>query len=230
MGKNIAIITAGGSGKRFGSSRKKQFIEIANRPLIFWTIDNFYHYDRIDDIIITLPRDDFAKHKELIKAEFPSSKIKIVPGGKERQDSVFNALLACPPETELVFIHDGVRPFVSQEEIKRLHHTARTQLAVIPAFKVKNTIKLVSGEKVNKTLPRQNLIAALTPQVFHYKTILECHKKARKEGIFCTDDAALLEHFGYDVYWLEFSSENIKITEPFDLQIAEIILNERSNK
>lgn len=228
MGKNIAIITAGGSGSRFGSSARKQYIRLAERPLLFWTIDNFLQYNMIDQILVALPPDDLSDLETLLKTEFHNDKIRCLAGGEERQYSVFNALSHCTADTDFVFIHDGVRPFISLEEIKKLHQKAQLVDSVIPAYPVRNTIKQISGEKIEKTLIRRNLIAALTPQVFRFKLIWECHQKARQQDLLFTDDAALLEHYGHPVYWLECSSRNIKITEPLDLQIAEIILKNQN--
>ncbi|MCF7793562.1 MAG: 2-C-methyl-D-erythritol 4-phosphate cytidylyltransferase [Candidatus Cloacimonetes bacterium] len=230
MRKNIAIITAGGSGRRFGSNKKKQFVEIANRPILFWTIDKFVRYDEIHKIIITLPPEDFAEQQELIEKEFHSHIFKFVKGGKERQNSVFNALSACSRDTDFVFIHDGVRPFISLEEIKKLHENALKFDAVIPGYKVKNTIKQIGGNQIKKTVPRQALIAVLTPQIFRYSIIWECHQKAKKDNIICTDDAALLEYFNIPVHWIECSSKNIKITEPNDLRLAEFYLKNEMEK
>ncbi len=224
MGKNIAIIAAGGSGKRFGGSKKKQFAELNRRPLLFWTLDKFLQYDKISQILVTLPKEDIADFHLLLKKEYNTDKLKLIAGGNERQHSVYNALAACPSDTNFVFIHDGVRPFIRQEEISDLYAAAIKNNAVIPAFKVKNTIKQIAENKIEKTLPRQNLIAALTPQVFKFDLIWQCHQQARKQNLLFTDDAAILEHFGYPVFWLECSSQNIKITQPFDLKIAETIL------
>lgn len=224
MVRNIAVITAGGSGKRFKSPLKKQFSELLKRPVLCWTVEAFLHCPLIDELIITLPSEDLAAWQIRLKSEFHSPKIRLIAGGEERQHSVYNALAACSADTEFVFIHDGVRPFIKLEEIKKLYEKVKQIDAVIPAFPVKNTIKQVDADRIFKTLPRQHLIAALTPQVFRFGLIWQCHQKAREQNLIFTDDAAILEHFGFPVYWLECSAENIKITEPFDLQMAEIIL------
>ncbi|MCF7858831.1 MAG: 2-C-methyl-D-erythritol 4-phosphate cytidylyltransferase [Candidatus Cloacimonetes bacterium] len=230
MGKNTVIITAGGSSTRINHKKKKQFIEIRNRPLLFWTIDKFADHKNIDNIIITLPESEIESYKTNIEKEFPQIPIQIIKGGKNRQESVYQALSNCDTDTDFVFIHDGVRPFVSNEEIEKLYQKALLVDAVIPAFKVKNTIKQIDREKVIKTLSRPHLVAALTPQVFRYSIIWECHQKAKQQDVICTDDAALMEHCGLPVYWMECSANNFKITEPFDLKIAEILLNSQLEK
>lgn len=223
--KNVAIITAGGSGTRIKSEKKKQFIEIMNRPLLFWTIDKFVNHADIDQIIITLPQDEITIYKTIIEKEYQDFSISIIAGGKQRQDSIYNALALCPKDTDLVLIHDGVRPFILQNDISNLIKKAQQYKAVIPISKVKNTIKKVKQDKVVTTVQRENLVNVFTPQVFQYKLIKQCHEDAQKINLYCTDDAALLEHFGHPVYVLECSSQNIKITDSFDLEIAKLIIN-----
>ena len=222
--KNVAIITAGGSGTRLSNERKKQFIEIMNRPLLFWTIDKFTDHPDISQIIITLPQDEIEIYQVIIKNEYKKLPISLIEGGKKRQDSVYNALSICPNDTDIVLIHDGVRPFISQISITKLITQAQRKKAAIPVSKIKNTIKKINQDKVLLTVPRENLVSAFTPQVFQYKLIKQCHDKAKEIGLYCTDDAALLEHFGHTVYTLECSPYNFKITDPFDLKIAKFIL------
>ena len=222
--KNIAIINAGGSGKRIMGEKKKQFIKIMDRPLLFWTIDKFAGHPDINQIIITLPQDEIENYKIIIEKEYKDFPISIFAGGYQRQDSVYNALVLCPEDTDIVLIHDGVRPFISQIDISDLIKKAQLEKAVIPVSKIKNTIKKIKQNKVVTTVPREDLVNALTPQVFQYKLIKQCHDEAKKIELYCTDDAALLEHFGHTVYTLECSSHNFKITDPFDLEIAEFII------
>jgi len=222
--KNIVIITAGGSGTRIKSKTKKQFIEIMNRPLLFWTIDKFMHHPKIDQIIITLPNSEIENYKKVIEQEYKTNSISIIAGGMQRQDSVYNALLICPEDTDFVLIHDGVRPFISKNEISNLMKKAYSKHAVLPVYKVKNTIKKVCEDKVLETILRDNLVNVLTPQVFQYKLIKQCHEKAKGINLYCTDDAALLEYFGYPVYTLKCSSINFKITDKIDLEFATYLI------
>ncbi len=220
--KITAIITTGGSGKRFQSGTKKQFLEIAGRQLLFWTIDEFYSHPEIDSLLITLPKDNFELSKNEIRKEFP--KINFIIGGKERQDSVYNALMKCPENTNFVLIHDGVRPFITEQEISELIRKVKKHKAIIVVSRMKNTIKMVDQEKIIETIPRENLVNALTPQVFDFQLIKKYHQQAKAENLCFTDDAAILEHFGEPVFYLEGSSKNFKITEPIDFEIAKIIL------
>ena len=222
--KNIAVITAGGIGKRLISPTKKQFIKIKGRPLLFWTVDKFVFHEEIDEIIITLPQDEIDVYSKLIIKEYPQRKIKIITGGNLRQDSVYNALLACPKDTSYVLIHDAVRPFITKKEISQLLISVKEKKAVVPVSKMKNTIKKIRNSRITNTVPRENLVSALTPQVFSYELIRECHQKAKNEKLYFTDDAAILEHFGYDVWTLECGEHNFKITDSYDLKIAKYII------
>jgi len=223
MGKIVAIITAGGSGKRVSKQQKKQFIEINGRPLLFWTLDKFAEHELIEEIIVVLPADS-QNFSNFILEEFPECSLKIVTGGKERQNSIMTALEACSSDTEIVLIHDGVRPFISKDEISSLISSATVNSAVIAASRVKSTIKHVISQKIERTVPREDLYEALTPQVFRYDLIYKYHQQAADEGLLFTDDAAVLEYYGQEVSILECSSRNFKITEPSDIELAAKLL------
>ncbi len=222
--RNIAIITAGGIGKRLISPTKKQFIKIKGRPLLFWTLDKFVFHEEINEIIITLPQDEIDVYSKLIIKEYPQKKIKIIAGGNLRQDSVYNALLVCPEDTSYVLIHDAVRPFITTKKISQLLILVKEKKAVVPVSKMKNTIKNIENGKIVNTVSREKLASALTPQVFSYEIIMECHQKAKNKKSYFTDDAAILEHFGYDVWTLECGEHNFKITDSYDLKITRYII------
>jgi 2-C-methyl-D-erythritol 4-phosphate cytidylyltransferase len=224
MIKNTAIITAGGMGKRLGGTTKKQFIEIEGRLLLFRTIDNFAYHPFINKIIITLPADEIDLFENKIKDEYPENNITIISGGKERQDSVYNALKSCDNDTDFVLIHDGVRPFISGKEITEILNMVQTKGAVLPVISMQNTVKKIEGDKVVTTVPRDNLVNALTPQAFQFDTILQCHEKAKKAGLYFTDDTAILEHYDFQVYIIYVSEINFKITNPSDLKMADMII------
>lgn len=225
--KNIAIITAGGCGSRLKSDRKKQFMEIMDRPILFWTIDKFVNIPDIDRLIITLPPDAIAQYRIAIKKEFTNSNIKIVKGGKSRKSSVYNGLISCPQNTDYVLIHDGVRPFIAEKDIKRLLRKAVKEKAVIPVSHIKNTIKEIAKKKITKTVPRENLYNALTPQIFEYNTIFNLTKKILNKDIHFTDDASILEYFKFPVSTLECDPINFKITDRSDLKIAKLIIKDK---
>lgn len=222
--KIIAIITAAGSGKRLANKIKKQFIKIAEKPIIIHTLEKFIKANMFDKILITINKED-RKFAENIFSEFkiPKSNFLIVNGGKTRQESVFNALKLCPSYSKIVVIHDGVRPFVKIEEIKKIVDIAIEKDAVTLGIPAKNTIKKVAQNKVLFTLERKKLWEIFTPQAFKYELIYDAHKNAIEKKIFANDDAELVEILGETVFVLQGSPENIKITNPFDLMFAEAI-------
>ena len=227
---NVVIITAGGKGSRLSHKFKKQFFKIDNKPLLFWTVDKFVGLNGIEKIIITLPKTETKKYKELIMSEFHGIDIDVISGGNKRQDSVFEGLKFCPIDTKYVLIHDGVRPFVETWEINKLLTEVVNKKAVVPVFKSQNTIKEISGKQVVKTYDRSKIVNVATPQAFDYQILLKYHKKACYEGKYFTDEAAILEYYGYKVYFIEGSSKNFKVTNKHDLKIAKTILeNSRSN-
>ncbi len=227
MDNNIAVITAGGSGKRFSRTVKKQFVELNGTPVIIHTMNVFVNHQSINSIYLTVPVEEIDDTKELVKKHFPTEHIYVIAGGIERQQSVLNALLALPDDCDYVLIHDGVRPLISSTDIDLLLKTAKECQSAIPVHKVKNTIKEVSGNKIVKTIPRDNLVEVYTPQVFSYRLIKEFHLKAGEDNLFFTDDAGLLEHYGLDVYTCEISAMNIKITTLEDLELVELLINKR---
>jgi len=229
---NSAIITAAGSGQRMKSSKKKQFIEIGGKPILLHTLDKFIQTQYFDSIFITCPASDIVFLEDLLfcRYDFNPAQISIIPGGKRRQDSVYNALTIIDETTEIVAIHDSVRPFVKVSEIVESVELATKYGAVTLAHPVKNTIKQVENYQVIKTLDRKNLWEIYTPQTFKVKLIKKAHEFAQTKNLTVRDDAELVEILGKDVYVLEGSSENIKVTNQFDLKIANMILKNRNRK
>ena len=226
--KSVAIITAGGIGKRYSEKYKKQYLDINGKPVLIWSVESFYFHPDIESILVTAPEDSLSYTKSLLDRHFPDKNIVVVKGGVVRQESVFNALKLIPDNTDYVLIHDGVRPLVIQDEITRLLELACEHKAVIPGHKIRNTIKEVKEDRVVKTLPRALLYEIFTPQVFAYDLITECHKRALDERVVFTDDAAILEHYGYPVHVVETSAYNIKITEPADYEFVKLLIDKRS--
>ncbi len=222
---NVAIITAAGAGKRLPGTIKKQYISISGRPLLFWTLDPFLHHPEIHQIIITLPPDDLESMQEAISTEFASDRIRCIAGGQERQNSVYNALQLCPSDTEYVLVHDGVRPFISKQDISRMLNLAYEKKAVVPVSPENHTLKTVIDGKVIGTVPRKDLYQVFTPQVFAYDILKSCHDKIQNLNLQFTDDASILEFFDIPVFALVVSPWNIKITEPEDIRIAELIIS-----
>jgi len=196
-------------------------------PILIRTLGPFFASPLISNIIVTAPEEDLDFCKKLIHEFFePACKpYLVIPGGLERQDSIFGALQECPLDTELVFIHDAVRPFINLDLIRELHEIALKEKAVVPASRLKNTIKQISGDYLEKTLVRDRLVQVFTPQVFSFKLLMESYSKAYGDGYISTDDAALVEHYGARVRYHLTSDLNIKITDDWDLTLAQLIID-----
>lgn len=225
----VALITAGGCGKRLKHTVKKQFIMLLGKPLLFWTLDRFVHHPLIDRCVVVLPTEELNATREAIAGAYQNADICCVAGGAQRQDSVRLGLDACPSNTNLVLVHDGVRPFISTDEITQLIEAAKLYGAAIPVCPVKNTIKRVQGDLVTQTISRENLVEVYTPQVFNFAMLRTLHTRAQADNLICTDDAAIYEHYKKQIHVIETSDRNIKITRPFDLEIAELLLEKRSD-
>ncbi len=211
--KIAAIIVAGGSGKRFGS--KKQFEFIGKKKVIELTVQKFLFIPEIKNIILVLPKEDIQNVGQTFRF---ATKIKIVPGGKTRQHSVFNGLLSLSSDTDIVLIHDGVRPFVSEKIIKDSIISAKKYGACVVAVPSKDTVKICKGGFVNSTPERRNIFLAQTPQTFKYSLIMRAYKKAFEKKYFSTDDSALVEKLGKKVKIVSGDYKNIKITTKDDLK------------
>ena len=222
---NIAIIAAAGAGTRMASDRPKQFLLLAGTPVIFHTLKVFEQCDSIDEVIVVLPAEESAGFLSLA-GKFGVRKLaRVVPGGATRSDSVKRGLMAIRSATaEIVVVHDGVRPFVTVEEIDATIAAAKSDGAAILVAPVTDTIKQVDYRAIVKTLDRGTLRRALTPQCFRYELLREAYQKADVNDPSLTDESALVEELGKRVSIVEGSARNIKITTAEDLAIAEAIL------
>ena len=220
-----ALIPAAGRGERMGGGVKKPFLLLDDKPIIVHTLSRFQRCDLIDEIVPIVSAEDIDRTWRIVgKYEF-TKVTKVVPGGETRQRSVYNGLRTLGERTDVVVIHDGVRPFVTDEIIRGCVKMAFKAGAAIAAVPVKDTIKEVSPEGiVLHTLERNRLWAIQTPQVFQKKLILKAHEIALERGIEATDDAALVEMMGGKVHVIMGSYENIKITTPEDLILARALL------
>ena len=221
-----AIILAGGKGKRMGSAISKQFIDIKGKPIIYYTLKKFSENKKIDNIIVVLPEDEVKYFKENILKKYELRINKIVIGGKERQDSVYNALKSLKnSSTDIVLIHDGARPFISESIINECIKFAEIYGAAAPGVMPKDTIKVKNEKNFSVDTPnRANLVSIQTPQVFKFDEILECHEKIRYNGEMVTDDTMVVEKYGYSVYLYDGEYTNIKVTTPEDLILAERLI------
>lgn len=221
-----AIILAGGKGKRMRSAISKQFIDIKGKPIIYYTLKKFGENKKIDNIIVVLPEDEVKYFKENILKKYELRINKIVIGGKERQDSVYNALKSLKnSSTDIVLIHDGARPFISERIINEGIKFAEIYGAAAPGVMPKDTIKVKNEKNFSVDTPnRANLVSIQTPQVFKFDEILECHEKIRYNGEMVTDDTMVVEKYGYSVYLYDGEYTNIKVTTPEDLILAERLI------
>ncbi|CUU45230.1 2-C-methyl-D-erythritol 4-phosphate cytidylyltransferase [Clostridium beijerinckii] len=216
-----AIVLAGGRGKRMGYIQSKQYIDLNGAPILYYTLKQFIENDLIDKIILVVPEDekDYCKREVLNKYGLKID--DLVSGGNERQESVYNALEKLE-KSDVVLIHDGARPFVSQKIINDAVEYAKRYKAAAPGVMPKDTIKIKDSNNFSvDTLVRSELVAIQTPQAFDFNLIYECHKEIKKRCISVTDDTSVVELLGHKVYIYEGDYKNIKITTPEDLILAE---------
>jgi len=224
---NVAIIAAAGQGTRMGGNRAKQFLELAGTPIIIHTLRAFELCEAIQEIILVLPAEDTAGFLAIAERQRLRKLSKIVPGGATRAESVLKGLLAVRPATaEIIAVHDGVRPFVTADEITRTVKAAEVNEAAILAAAMTDTIKEVSNGIVARTLPRTALRRALTPQCFRFELLRRAYEQVDVLDPELTDESSLLERLGVKVTIVEGSSRNIKITGPEDLALGEVLLKE----
>lgn len=219
-----AIILAGGKGKRMGKDISKQFILVKDKPIIYYTIKKFSDCKLIDEIILVLPKDEIEYCKKEVLEKYSLKVDKIIAGGKERQDSVYNGLKALK-NSDIVLIHDGARPFVSEKIILDGIENAKKYGAAAPGVMPKDTIKVKDDFSFSKeTLKRESLIAIQTPQVFKKDIIVKCHERVREDNVSVTDDTMVVEKYGYKVYLYDGDYTNIKVTTPEDLILCEYLV------
>ena len=219
MKKVSAIIVAAGEGKRFGSA--KQFAPLKGKPILDWTLETFEDHVKVTEIILVV-KEDWLRKKFISRYK---KLVAVIRGGEKRQDSVmagFNQLK--PDQTDIVLVHDGVRPLVGKDLISRIIEATEQKGAAIPALSLEDTIKRVEGERVVKTLDRLTLFRIQTPQGFFYTTLERALRKAKEDNFYGTDEASLVERIGEKVYIVEGNTQNIKITSPEDIHIAEALL------
>jgi len=221
--KKYAIIVAGGTGSRMGSATPKQFMLLHDKPVLFYTIKTFLEaYDDLQ-IILVLPEDYTDMGREIIDAYFDYSRIQITAGGETRFHSVMNGL-ALVVEDAIVFVHDGVRCLLSVDLIHRCYSKALENGSAIPVIPAKDSIRIVDGES-NEAIERNKVVLVQTPQAFHSRILQPAFQIDYKERF--TDEATVVEEFGLKIELVEGEENNIKITRPIDLIIAEHILEER---
>ena len=221
-----ALIPAAGRGRRLAQETPKAFISIGGAPLFTFALERFEACPTVQEIVLLVPDEKAIRQaQEIIREAGFRKVVRILPGGAERQDSVYAGLKALDPQTDIVLIHDGARPFLSIDLIRRIVEETRVWKSVVAAVPVRDTIKEISAEGyVRRTLDRRHLWEIQTPQGFLFPLLLEAHERAREEKYYGTDDAALIEQFGLPVKVIHGDRLNIKITTPEDLILGEAIL------
>ena len=252
--KEYVIIVAGGKGLRMGSDIPKQFLPIGGKPVLMRTLEKFREYSEDLQIILVLPEAQQEYWHELCEKYIFKVEYQLANGGQTRFHSVQNGLAMVPDNAQgVVGVHDGVRPFPSVEVIRRCYETARTAKAVIPVIPIVETVRhLCSGQwtvdsydysqdknnplkgnhnwplstvncQLSKTVPRDEYRLVQTPQVFDIQLLKAANRQPYSDGF--TDDASVVESYGHEITLVEGNRENIKITTPYDITVAEAILN-----
>lgn len=225
--KSTAIVLAAGQGKRMNSKVQKQFLLIKGKPVLYYSLSCFQNSREIEEIIVVTGKESINFCKQEIIEAYGFSKVKaVIPGGKERYDSVYAGLCACE-DSDYVFIHDGARPFLSNDMIRRGKEAVLDYGACVIGMPSKDTIKIADENGMVESTPSRNKVWNIqTPQIFSYTAIREAYEKARQQNMAdITDDAMVIERFGnMKIKLVEGSYENIKITTPEDIVVAEKIL------
>jgi 2-C-methyl-D-erythritol 4-phosphate cytidylyltransferase len=220
--KKFAVIVAGGKGTRMNSDIPKQFLLLKNKPVLYYTIKAFLDVYENIELILVLPEEHIDKGREIIDGYFDSSRIRIIAGGRTRFHSVQNGL-ALINEESIIFVHDGVRCLVTGDLIRKCYENALAEGNAIPALECGDSVRLLTNNG-NKIVDRNKVKLIQTPQTFHSKILLPAYKIDYKDKY--TDEASVVEAFGLTVNLIEGERNNIKITTPFDLRLAEILLPE----
>jgi 2-C-methyl-D-erythritol 4-phosphate cytidylyltransferase len=215
------------SPEKFGTSRK-QFMLLEGSPILLHTIRRFVVSPSVTEIVVALRAEDSEWAAELLDQEGFAKPVRLVEGGDSRQQSVENALAAIAPDTDLVAVHDAVRPFIEIETIEKAIAEAAVNGAAIVGIVPVDTVKQVHLNKVRATIPRERLMLAQTPQVFRYSLLRRAFDKAREDGFIGTDESSLVERLDVDVHVVSGSDRNIKITRPSDMELARLFLSEET--
>lgn len=223
--KKYAVIVAGGSGSRMNSNIPKQFLLIKNKPVLFYSMDVFLKAFADLHLILVLPDDHINKGQEIVDAYFDNSRISICPGGQTRFHSVQNGLSLINEES-IIFVHDGVRSLLTKDLVERCYEQAKASGSAIPVITSKDSVRLLTDDG-HVALDRNTIKLVQTPQTFHSKILLNAFKIDYKDKF--TDEASVVEAFGIKVNLIEGEENNIKITTPGDMFIAEQIIRGSSS-
>jgi 2-C-methyl-D-erythritol 4-phosphate cytidylyltransferase len=237
MTRIAAILPAAGLGTRMGAETPKQFLELEGVPLVILSLRRIASCPLVTDIIVATRADEVAWLEQRIQQEKFKQPVRVVRGGDSRQDSVGQALKEVPGDTEIVLVHDAVRPFVTVEQITRVIEEARRCQAAILGIPAMDTVKEVKRASlpedvalITGTIPRERVVLAQTPQAFSTKLLKEAIARAQADGVNASDEAGLVERIGHDVHVVLGSERNIKITRPSDMDLARFYLHSEPKK
>lgn len=229
MSISTAVIVAAGKGRRMGTEISKQFLPLCGKEILAHTVEKFEQAACIRDIILVTGGDALQDVRQMAQEYGWKKIISVTEGGKERQDSVFLGLQQVPQDTEIVLIHDGVRPFVTEEILERSIAAAKETGGCVAGVPAKDTIKVCDAEGFAIATPNRSTLRQIqTPQTFRRKEILAAYEKAKADGFLGTDDASVAEHSGFPVRVIMGSYSNIKITTKEDLLIGAAFLKEET--
>ena len=224
--KAVAIIPAAGEGTRMRTTSPKQFLSLAGVPILVHTLRKFSRCSSIGMAIVPMRKSDIASFEPVLHREGLLGFARLVPGGIHRQDSVYSGFQEVDPQTDVVVVHDAVRPFVELESISAVIAEAYASGAAILAVPCTDTIKQIDKTHVVTTLPRDKIVLVQTPQAFRYSLLKEGFERAQAENFYATDESCLVERLGHAVTVLRGSETNIKITKPADLPLAELLIRQ----
>jgi 2-C-methyl-D-erythritol 4-phosphate cytidylyltransferase len=237
MSSIAAILPAAGLGTRMGNETPKQFLELDGVPLVILSLRRIAACPLITHIIVATRAEEIVRLDARIRQENFTQPVRVVKGGDTRQASVAQALQHIPDDTELVVVHDAVRPFVTVEQITRVIEEARRCKAAILGIPAMDTVKEVKRASlpedvalITATVPRERVVLAQTPQVFETRLLKEAFAGAEEDGVNASDEAGLVERLGHDVHVVHGSERNIKITRPADMELARFYLHAEQKK
>jgi 2-C-methyl-D-erythritol 4-phosphate cytidylyltransferase len=233
MSRVAAIIPAAGLGTRMGAELPKQFLELDGLPIIIFTLRRLAACAAITDFFISTRADDIVFLQDKVGKAGLGRPARVIHGGDTRQQSVANALAQVDPTTEIVLVHDAVRPFVTREQIDRVIGEARTRGAAILGIPAIDTVKEVKRSSlpadvalISATIPRERIVLAQTPQAFSYALLRDAFRAAQQDDVTASDESALVERFGHEVFVVLGSERNLKITRPADMDLARFYLDQ----
>jgi 2-C-methyl-D-erythritol 4-phosphate cytidylyltransferase len=220
----LAIIPAAGTGLRMGGGTPQPFLSLEGVPIFVHTLRKFAASEAIDEIFLGVRPEEMDRASKEIATEQFAKSVRLVAGGASRQETVARCLDQARPGTEVVVVHDAVRPFIELTMIHQIVEAARKDGAVILGIPSVDTVKKVERLTIIATIPRERIVLAQTPQAFRYTILRQAFDRALAEGYYGTDESSLVEHEGHEVKVLMGSDRNIKITKPSDLPVARLYI------